>query len=153
MDSTKERFALLQAQNLQLQAIINELQQQQQTVSDRTSLRLSQISILIVRKFFRTAAKLPTIWQNRPATWFAQVECQFNIAGIIMDQTQCDYIVAQLDSRIIGEFEDIVTQPPLTQHTDKDKQLTLKTELIRRLSSSEEQRLRQLINEEELGDR
>lgn len=37
MDSTKERFSALQAQNLELQAIINELQQQQQTVSDRTS--------------------------------------------------------------------------------------------------------------------
>lgn len=70
-----------------------------------------------------------------------------------MDQTKYDYIVAQLDLRIIVEFEDIVTQPPLTQHTHKDKYLTLKTELIRRLSSSEEQRLRQLINEEELGDR
>lgn len=148
MDSIEERFAALQAQNLELQAIINKLQQQQQTVSGRTT-PPSQLDMNISSKeVFKVAAKLPPFWQDRPATWFAQVESQFNIAGITTDQTKYDHVVAQLDSRIVGEVEDIVTQPPL-----RDKYLTLKAELIRRLSSSEEQRLRQLINEEELGDR
>ncbi|CAH2088152.1 unnamed protein product [Euphydryas editha] len=149
MDSIEERFAALQAQNLELQAMVNTLQQQQQqTVPDHTTPPSQSDTHSNSREVFKVAAKLPPFWQDRPATWFAQVECQFNIAGIVTDQTKYDYVVAQLDSRIIGEVEDIVTQPPL-----KNKYLTLKAELIRRLSSSEEQRVHQLINEEELGDR
>ncbi|CAH2097733.1 unnamed protein product [Euphydryas editha] len=93
MDSTEERFAALQAQNLELQAMLKKLQQQQQqTVPDHT-------------------------------------------------------ILSPLSVRYPQGVEDIVTQPPL-----KNKYLTLKAELIRRLSSSEEQRFRQLIDEKELGD-
>lgn len=166
MSNLEERFAALQSQNAELQ---NQLQQllavvqplQEQNVSLQAQLSVIQANntnptqniqsasnIQPGKDIFKVAAKLPPFWFDRPATWFAQVECQFNIAGIVVDQTKYDYVVAQLDSRVIGEVEDIVTKPPAN-----DKYFTLKNELIRRLSTSEEQRVRQLISEEELGDR
>lgn len=96
----------------------------------------------------RVAVKLPPFWPDRPAIWFAQVEAQFAISGISVDQTKFDYVVAQLDTRVIGEVEDIILQPP-----PQDKYGRLKSELIHRLSTSEEQRVRQLVSDEELGDR
>ena len=53
-----------------------------------------------------------------------------------------------LDNRYASEDEDIITSPPAT-----NKDTTLKTELIRRLSLSQDQRVRQLLALEELGDR
>ena len=54
------------------------------------------------------------------------------------------------DNRYASEVEDIITiiSPPAT-----NKYTTLKTELIRRLSLSQDQRVRQLLAQEELGDR
>ncbi|XP_069364226.1 uncharacterized protein [Maniola hyperantus] len=99
-------------------------------------------------KICKVAAKLPPFWADRPVVWFAQVEAQFEISGITVDQTKFNYVIAQLDSRVIGEVEDIITHPP-----PADRFAFLKKELIRRLSTSEEQRVRQLINDEVLGDR
>ncbi|XP_028042699.1 uncharacterized protein LOC114252424, partial [Bombyx mandarina] len=53
-----------------------------------------------------------------------------------------------LDTRVIGEVEDIILQP-----SPEDKYGGLKSELIRRLSTSEEQRVRQLVSDVELDDR
>lgn len=100
------------------------------------------------QKVCKVSAKLPPFWPDRPNVWFAQVEAQFSISGITSDQTKFDYVIAQLDSRVIGEVEDIITQPPAS-----DRFGYLKKELIRRLSTSEEQRVRQLVSDEVLGDR
>lgn len=97
----------------------------------------------------RVSVKLPTFWPDKPAVWFGQVEAQFQIAGITADSTKFNYVVAQLDQKLAGEVEDIITRPPV----NGQQYAKLKEELIRRLSMSEEQRVRQLISEEELGDR
>lgn len=96
----------------------------------------------------KVSAKLPPFWADRPAIWFAQVEAQFSISGITVDQTKYDHVIARLDTQHIAEVEDIITDPPKV-----DKYVRLKTELIRRLSTSEEQRVRQLLSDEEIGDR
>lgn len=97
----------------------------------------------------KVAVKLPTFWPDRPSLWFAQAEAQFQISGVTADNTKFNYIISQLDQRLAGEVEDIITKPPpIGQQYNK-----LKEELIRRLSMSEEQRVRQLISEEELGGR
>ncbi|XP_032679541.1 uncharacterized protein LOC116847993 [Odontomachus brunneus] len=46
------------------------------------------------------------------------------------------------------EVKDVITDPPAT-----DKYLAIKTALIRRLSASQEHRIRQLLEHEEMGDR
>ncbi|KAG0418059.1 hypothetical protein HPB47_005154 [Ixodes persulcatus] len=96
----------------------------------------------------RVAVKLPPFWVDSPEVWFAQVEAQFSLARITQDGTRYDYVVARLDSRYANEIRDILDNPPaanLYQH--------LKTELTRRLSLSEEQKVRQLTQSTELAER
>ncbi|CAN7980431.1 unnamed protein product, partial [Ixodes pacificus] len=96
----------------------------------------------------RVAVKLPPFWADSPEVWFAQVEAQFSLARITQDRTRYDYVVAHLDSRYANEIRDILDNPPaanLYQH--------LKTELTRRLSLSEDQKVRQLIHSAELAER
>lgn len=59
-----------------------------------------------------------------------------------------NYVVSQLDKHFINEVEDIITVTPA-----QNPYTILKTELIKRLSVSEEQQIRQLFLEEEWGER
>lgn len=96
----------------------------------------------------RIAVRPPQFRPDKPAMWFAQLEGQFVLANITRDETMYAYVKSQLDGKYIDEVEDIVTNPP-----EKDKYLTIKRELIKRLSISQEQKLRQLLEHEEIGDR
>lgn len=94
------------------------------------------------------SVKLPPFWTDRPAVWFAQAEAQFHLAGIKTDITKFSHVISIIDQRLIGEIEDIIMHPP-----EEDKYNTLKQELIRRLSISEQQRVERLLSGEELGGR
>lgn len=96
----------------------------------------------------RVSVKLPPFWAEKPSLWFAQADSQFTISGITNEDTKFHYIVSQLDTRFAAEVEDLIINPPA-----EDKYKTLKAKLIERLSATEEQRVRQLLNDEELGDR
>lgn len=96
----------------------------------------------------RVAVKLPPFWADSPEVWFTQVEAQFSLARITQDRTRYDYVVAHLDSRYATELRDILANPPAD-----DRYLHLKTELIRRLSPSQHETVRRLLQHEELGDR
>lgn len=127
LDELKEKNAALQL----------ELSKAQQPKPETSSEQVCRVSV-----------KLPPFWSDRPAIWFAQVEAQFHLAGITSDMTMFSHVVATIDQRIIGEIEDIIMNPP-----SENKYIKLKEELIRRLSTSEEQRVRRLLSDEELGDR
>lgn len=99
-------------------------------------------------KISAVSLKLPTFWADKPSIWFAQVEAQFQIANIVGDSTKYNYVVGHLDQRLAGEVEDIIINPPKSDKYEKLKEL-----LIQRLSISQEKRVRQLISDEELGDR
>ncbi|XP_033212399.1 uncharacterized protein LOC117169993 [Belonocnema kinseyi] len=58
------------------------------------------------------------------------------------------FIPANLEPRFAMEVRDIIREPPQSDRYEK-----LKSELIRRLSSSQEQKTRRLLEHEELGDR
>ncbi|KAJ1518939.1 hypothetical protein ONE63_011448 [Megalurothrips usitatus] len=94
------------------------------------------------------AVKLPAFWADRPALWFVQVDAQFALARITAPTTMYRHVVAQLDSRMAAEVEDILTGPPEGQTYEN-----LKKQLIARLSLSEERRINQLLAEEDIGDR
>lgn len=96
----------------------------------------------------RIAVRLPPFWAEDAEIWFAQVEAQFEISGIKSDTTMYYQVIRELDHKIAREVRDIITRPPATEKYNK-----LKTELINRLSISREQRMRQLLTHEELGDR
>jgi hypothetical protein len=97
---------------------------------------------------YRVAARLPNFWPDRPAVWFAQAEAQFELVVITLQRTKFNYVVSQLNQQQAAEVEDIIISPP-----EQDPYDRLKTELVRRLSTSREQRVRQLLSHEEMGDR
>ena len=97
---------------------------------------------------YRVAVRLPSFWPDRPALWFAQAEAQFEVASITRQKTKFSYVVSQLHQQHAAEVEDIITSPPEEEPYDR-----LKAELVRRLSTSREQRVRQLFSHEEKGDR
>ena len=96
----------------------------------------------------RIAVKMPPFWRDRPGLWFAQLEAQFGLSRITEEQTKFAYVVANLQENMACEVEDIINSPPADRPYS-----TLKTSLIERVSHSEQKRVRQLILEEELGDR
>ena len=97
---------------------------------------------------YRVAAKLPPFWPDSPSVWFAQVEAQFSTAHITADQTKYDYVISQLESKYAFKVRDILTNPPAAHKYDR-----LKAELIRRMSPSDDTRVRQLLETAQLGDK
>lgn len=126
----------------ELQAQLQKLQAENVDLQKRLSHNLDEAKISAV------SLKLPTFWPDKPSIWFAQVEAQFQIANIVGDTTKYNYVVGHLDQRLAGEVEDIIINPPKNDKYEKLKEL-----LIQRLSISQEKRVRQLLSDEELGDR
>lgn len=96
----------------------------------------------------RLSIKVPPFWPEKPSLWFVQLESQFALSKITCDDTKYFYVCANLDSKFALEVEDILTQPPAT-----DKYTLLKKELISRLSASQDQKIKRLLETEEIGDR
>lgn len=96
----------------------------------------------------RVQAKIPPFWPSDPELWFAQVESQFSVAQITSEATKYSYVAGNLEAQYAAEVRDILTNPPETNQFQ-----TLKQELIKRLSSSQEQKTRRLLEQEEIGDR
>jgi hypothetical protein len=68
--------------------------------------------------------------------------------SVTSERTKFDYIISQLEYRHAAEVEDIIISSPAYE-----PYTTLRKELVRRLSSSKDQRIRQLLTHEEIGDR
>lgn len=96
----------------------------------------------------RVAVRLLPFWPEDPEVWFSQVEAQFEQTGIRTDGTMFNTVVSQLDHRFAKVLRDVVVKPPAT-----GKYARLKAELIKRLSSTVDERIEQLLNREEMGDR
>ncbi|GBM49586.1 Transposon Ty3-I Gag-Pol polyprotein [Araneus ventricosus] len=95
----------------------------------------------------RVGVKLPPFWKANPALWFVQLEAQFALAGITVDDTKFNYVISAVDSEILNSVSDIILRPP-----DIDKYTILKKCLIELHSESEASKIRTLLQELELGD-
>jgi hypothetical protein len=62
------------------------------------------------------------------------------LAGISNELTQFYHVISQLDEKYVAEVDDIINSP-----LPRDPYTTLKTELIKRLCPSKDQRTRQLF--------
>jgi hypothetical protein len=96
---------------------------------------------------YTVAVRLPPFRQDWPAAWFTQAEVQFELAAITRHRTKFNHVVSQLNQQQAAEVEDIIASAP--EHKPYDQ---LKTELLHS-STSREQRVRQLLSHEEMGDR
>ncbi|XP_011171157.1 uncharacterized protein LOC105203924 [Solenopsis invicta] len=96
----------------------------------------------------RVALKIPPFWADEPELWFAQLEGQFMLGGITQDSTKYAYVLSHIETKHAKEIKDLITKPPA-----ENKYENLKKALIQRLSISQEQQIRQLLEHEEVGDR
>ncbi|XP_058799032.1 uncharacterized protein LOC131668682 [Phymastichus coffea] len=149
----REENELLQRkiEQLRQQMVLQEPPPQQQQLQEQQQLQPQGVIADTVNQrhaIHRVAVKLPPFWSDKPSLWFVQADSQFTLSDITNEVTKFHYVVSQLDARIALEVEDVIKNPPqLNPYT------YLRTKIIERLSASEEQRVRQLISAEELGDR
>lgn len=105
--------------------------------------RISELSALTKFDF-----KPPAFWRSDPTLWFAQIDSIFVRNKILADQTKFHCVVSTIESAILAQVSDIVKSPPPIGAYEE-----LKKRLIAHFSDSEEQRLRKLLQQIELGDR
>ncbi|GBN01400.1 Transposon Ty3-I Gag-Pol polyprotein, partial [Araneus ventricosus] len=95
----------------------------------------------------RVRVKLPPFWKANPALWFVQLDAQFALAGITVDDTKFNHVISAVDSEILNSVSDIILRPP-----DIDKYTILKKRLIELHSETEASKIRTLLQGLELGD-
>ena len=95
----------------------------------------------------RVGIHLPPFNSADPQLWFVIADNTFRSANITTEATKYQHVVAHLGPEFSGEVKDlIINTPPTNPFT------TLKDELIRRLSLSQIQKTRRLLELEQLGD-
>lgn len=96
----------------------------------------------------RIAFRAPPFWDSDPEMWFQQVESQFIISGITVDQTKFHYVVASLDAKTLNCCRDLICSPP--QHNAYN---AIKEKILSSFSLSENSRFKQLLQDLILGDK
>lgn len=92
--------------------------------------------------------KLPRFWPKKVSLWFLQIEAAFEISRISRDHTKYTYVLRELSPEYLEEVEDIIASPPA-----ENKYEALKTALIKRLTESDSQQARKLLENVEMGDK
>jgi hypothetical protein len=88
------------------------------------------------------ATAVPPFWPADPAAWFAQVEATFATKKLTAQKARFDFVVASLSPEVATEIRDLVLHPPEANPYN-----------VLRTAASEQKRLQQLFQAEELGDR
>lgn len=96
----------------------------------------------------RVGMRMPEFTPGDPELWFSIVERSFQAAGITVDATKFGYALTAIGPSYTTEVRDIIMNPPAERAYE-----TLKAELIKRLSFSQEHKTRRLLEHEEIGDR
>jgi len=91
--------------------------------------------------------RIPKFWKENPAIWFAQIEAQFELRRITSEQEKYFIVLPELEPELLSQVSDIILSRPPDVYTK------IKERLIDHFSISEEKRIKQLLNELEIGDR
>lgn len=92
--------------------------------------------------------KPPPFWKKDPELWFGQIESLFYRSNITSDTTKFHCIVSSIESDVLATVGDLVKKPPAA-----DKYQTIKKRLIAHFADTEQQRLRKLLSDLDLGDK
>lgn len=92
--------------------------------------------------------KIPPFWEQNPSIWFARVEAQFKLSNIRSETTKFDYLIGQIDSKVLQQVSEIVINPPTVEPYTK-----LKAKILERFGESEQRRFQRLLSQAEMGDK
>ncbi|BHF78219.1 hypothetical protein SprV_0602133100 [Sparganum proliferum] len=91
---------------------------------------------------------LPELWQHTLELFFIRIESAFYSANVIKELAKCHKLVEVLPASVISQVQSLLSNPPANVPYS-----TLKAQILRLTSLSDQQRYHQLIKEESLGDR
>lgn len=92
--------------------------------------------------------KLPQFWPLDPTLWFTQIEKQFDTKRITSSVTKFNHVVAVLEPEIATKVRNAILNPDST-----DPYTSLKNAMLDKCRPSREQRMRQALQTDVLGDR
>lgn len=95
-----------------------------------------------------TTFRLNPFKARDPEMWFAIAERSLEAAGILDERAKFNHVVEALDDNRQKEVREIILRPPETK-----EYTTLKNILLAQLAEDQEDRIRQAVEKEELGDR
>jgi len=95
----------------------------------------------------RVAVRIPLFWPEESELWFAQLERQLAICGITEDEAKYAQVLSKIEPKQAREIKDIITHPSATKNYKAIKRA------IQRLTDSQGQHIRQLLEHKELGER
>lgn len=91
--------------------------------------------------------KIPPFWQDRPELWFAQIEAQFALHRIVSDAVRYNYIIGNLDGKVLQYVADAITAPP-----EVEKYKYIKEKILSCFAESGQVKISKLLSEVQLGD-
>lgn len=92
--------------------------------------------------------KSQPFYESDPELWFITVESQFAARKITADKTMYNHVVANLNFKAANEVKSLLKEPYV-----EGKYYALKKALIDAFATSATERIKQLLSNEELGDR
>lgn len=99
-------------------------------------------------QFSNTVLQIPPFMEHDPELWFRIVEKACAAANIVSESAKFGTILGYLGERYTQEVRDLI----MSDDADRPYS-TLKEALITRLGASQEQKIRRLLEQEEMGDR
>lgn len=99
------------------------------------------------REISRVSVKPPVFCKEQPDLYFIQMESQFAVAGITVDQTKYHHVISSLEAKYLLHIGDVIRNPPAEGKYD-----AIKKAMIDEFTDSDQKKVRKLIKEIELGD-
>lgn len=95
----------------------------------------------------RVQLKVPPFWKKNPQLWFRQLEAQFSTSNITTEATKFNHLVGVIETDILDYVCDIILTPPAANPYQ-----AIKKRLIKQFTVSDQQKLKALLEELQLGD-
>lgn len=93
------------------------------------------------------SVKLPDFWSHMPDAWFRRIESQFSLRNITVEETRYHHLMSVVTEEMARKVMHVLDNPGNTPYT------TLKEALIKSYALNEEQKMKELLRDTELGDR